>query len=256
MPKLKLIYTDDELMIIDKPAGLIVTPSDTTKQQTVSDLLVEQFKIQLDRGGVVHRLDKDTSGLLLVAKTQSALETLQLQFKERMVKKEYLCLVHGFLEGEGVISGAIDRNPRNRQKFTVLESGRDAKTGYSTISKFKIPNSEFDQIFNDLTKIQARKLERTSYNQFTLLTAFPQTGRTHQIRVHLKYLGFPIVGDDKYGGRRTSRLDKRWCPRQFLHAGKISFYHPSDGRLLTFESPLPEDLKKVLDILKNERSFS
>ncbi|MDO8619433.1 MAG: hypothetical protein Q7R49_05855, partial [Candidatus Daviesbacteria bacterium] len=104
-------------------------------------------------------------------------------------------------------------------------------------------------IFNDFNKIQMRKLERQKYGEFTLLVCKPKTGRTHQIRVHLKYIGYPVVSDEKYGGRKTYRLDKRWCPRIFLHAAKIGFNHPKSGKWMELESPLPEDLKKALNQL-------
>ncbi len=131
---LQVIFEDSQLMVIDKPAGLVVTPAETHREDTLSDILIKDFGINLDRGGVVHRLDKDTSGLLVITKTQSTLENLQLQFKERMVKKEYIALVHGFLEKEQVVRGAIERNPRNREKCAVSERGKEAETDF----KFKI----------------------------------------------------------------------------------------------------------------------
>ena len=111
-------------------------------------------------------------------------------------------------------------------------------------------------MFDDLNKIQTRKLERSNYNQFTLVNCFPFTGRTHQIRVHLKHIGFPIVSDEKYGGRKTVRLDRRWCPRQFLHAAKLELNHPKTGERMEFESPLPEDLKMALNLLKGTTSIT
>ena len=117
---------------------------------------------------------------------------------------------------------------------------------------FQFSIFNFQSIFNDLNKIQTRKLERSQYGIFTLLRCYPQTGRTHQIRVHLKYIGFPIVGDGKYGGRKTGRLDHRWCPRQFLHAAKLEFNDPQTGERLSFESELPEDLQQVLKLLQGD----
>ena len=251
MPTLSILYSDDFLMIVDKPAGLVVTPADSVKVETLSDILQDEYHIELDRGGVVHRLDKDTSGLLLVAKTQETLEQLQFQFKERMVKKEYLALSHGILKKEEIVSGSIERNPKNREKFIVSEEGKEAETKFIPEGEFKLTDEMMTDLFtSQFNKIQKRKLERTNYGVFTLIRCFPLTGRTHQIRVHLKHLGFPIVGDEKYAGRKTARLDGRWCKRQFLHAAKISFYHPISGNQLTFESPLAKDLELVLKNLE------
>ncbi|MBI2021610.1 RluA family pseudouridine synthase [Candidatus Daviesbacteria bacterium] len=254
MQSIRVVFEDKSLLIIEKPSGLIVTPTETSTDETVAEVVQKQFGINLDRGGIVHRLDKDTSGLLIIAKTVQSLENLQAQFKKRVVKKEYLALVHGFLEKAGKVVGAIARNPKNREKFIVSGGGREAETEYEPIDKFQIPNDKLQIIFADFNKIQMRKLERTDYGKFTLLRCFPLTGRTHQIRVHLKYIGFPIVADEKYGGRKTARLDRRWCPRQFLHASRIEFNHPVSGKRMTFESPLPEDLMKALKML-GERKF-
>ncbi|OGE27400.1 hypothetical protein A3B42_03885 [Candidatus Daviesbacteria bacterium RIFCSPLOWO2_01_FULL_38_10] len=224
---LKIIYEDNDLQVLDKPPGLVVT------------------EIQ---GLLAHRLDKDTSGVLLVAKTQEALDNLQAQFKQRVIKKEYLALVHGIVAEAGVVEGAIGRNPGNREKFTVLPGAREAETEYEPLEKFKVQSEKLKVWFPDFNKIQMRKLERMQYNQFTLLKCFPKTGRTHQIRVHLKHIGYPIVSDDKYAGRKMNRLDRRWCPRMFLHAAKIGFKHPATGKWMEIESELPEDLEKAFKI--------
>ncbi len=245
-----ILFQDDSLMVIDKPAGLVVTPADSVKVETLSDILIRDYGIKVDRGGVVHRLDKDTSGLLLIAKTEAALAQLQFQFKERMVKKEYLALSHGFLDKEEIVSGSIERNPKSREKFIVLEGGKEAETKFIPGQKYVLKPEKMEELFtSQFNKIQRKKLERSNYGDFTLIRAYPLTGRTHQIRVHLKYLGFPIVGDAKYAGRKTARLDGRWCRRQFLHAAKISFYHPVSGKSMSFEAELPEDLREVLNNL-------
>jgi 23S rRNA pseudouridine1911/1915/1917 synthase len=249
--KLTILFEDDYLMVIDKPPGLVVTPADSVKVETLSDILQRDYEIKIDRGGVVHRLDKDTSGLLLVAKTQESLEQLQFQFKERMVKKEYVALSHGHLDSEEIVSGSIIRNPKNREKFIVSEDGKEAETKFVPIKKYELKAEKMEELFtSQFNKIQRKKLERTEYGKFTLIRCYPLTGRTHQIRVHLKYLGFPIVGDEKYAGRKTARLDGRWCKRQFLHAAKISFYHPQTGKQLSFESSLSADLVNVLENLE------
>ena len=250
MDKIKVLFQDDELLVLDKPAGLVVDKSDTQRTDTLEDILVNEYKIKLDRGGIVHRLDKDTSGVILVAKTQNALDNLQAQFKDRKTEKEYLALVHGFIEKAGVIEGNIGRNPKAREKFIVLEEGKEAMTEYEPMERLQVTGNRLQEIFSEFNKIQMRKLERQSYGQFTLLRCHPKTGRTHQIRVHLKHIGFPIVADETYGGRKTSRVDKRWCPRQFLHAAKLGFYHPKTGVWMEIESPLADDLKEALKLIE------
>lgn len=245
-----VIYSDNDILVLDKPPGLVVDSSETNKQNTLEEILKKDFNIHLERGGIVHRLDKDTSGIILVAKTQSALENLQNQFKERETKKEYLCLVHGFITEAGRVEGSIGRNPGNREKFIVLEEGKEAATGYEPVEKLELEESTFQKIYSEFNKIQVKKMERQHYGDFTLVRCKPETGRTHQIRVHLKHINHPIVSDEKYSGRKTARLDRRWCPRQFLHAAKLEFKHPVTNEWMSLESPLPEDLKQALKNLK------
>lgn len=246
----KTIYEDDDILVLDKPAGLVVDKSETQQGQTLEELLSKKYQGLPQRSGIVHRLDKDTSGLLVVAKTQAALDNLQAQFKQRKTKKEYLALVHGDVREGGIVEGSIGRNPRNREKFTVLvEEGKEAVTEYEPVGNFKFEIFNFKSIFNDLNNIQMRKLERMKYNEFTLIRCMPKTGRTHQIRVHLKYINHPIVSDEKYGGRKMYRLDKRWCSRMFLHAKKIGFFHPSIGKWMELESELSDDLRQTLSFL-------
>jgi len=228
----KIIFEDKSLLVLDKPAGWITNSASTTSDQpVVESWLAENFKFQISnfklyRSGLVHRLDKETSGLLLVAKTREAFENLQKQFKERKVKKTYVALVHGRVEPtEGEVKAPVGRLPWRRDRFGVLPGGREATTHYRVLAYYI--------------------LHATSY---TLLELKPKTGRTHQIRVHLKYLGHPVVGDEFYAGRKTARADRVWCPRLFLHAKAVTFSHPLGGQMVSFESPLPEDLS---DILKN-----
>lgn len=259
---LRQVYADSSLIVFDKPAGLVVTSTETHKGETLEDILRNEYNIPLDRGGIVHRLDKDTSGLIVVAKTALALESLQAQFKKRSVNKEYLALVHGWVEKEGKIDAAIGRNPRDREKFVVFENfrgqdigdeegpnARPAVTLYYPLQKLQMNNEKKQELFAGFNKIQFRKLEASGYGKFTLLSCHLLTGRTHQIRVHLKYIGFPLVGDEKYGGRKTVRLDHRFCPRQFLHAARLEFTHPETGKRMSFESELPEDLQQALEQL-------
>ncbi len=252
MVNVPIIYQDDSLLVVDKPPGLIVESAETVKEETLADISQKQFGIKLFRGGIVHRLDKDTSGIILLAKTESSLENLQSQFKGRITKKEYWALVHGTITEPGRVEGDIDRNPKNREKFVVLEGGKEAVTDYEPIKQLTIDNGQLKSIFAGFNKIQMRKLNTIRYSLFTLVACRPKTGRTHQIRVHLKYINAPIVADEKYVGRKTFRLDKRWCPRMFLHAKKIGFYHPDSGEWMELESELPDDLEKALSFLSKK----
>ncbi|MBI4035976.1 RluA family pseudouridine synthase [Candidatus Daviesbacteria bacterium] len=252
-PKIKVIYQDNDFLAVSKPPGLVVDPADTVAEKTLADILIEDFNIDLPRGGIVHRLDKDTSGVILVAKTLQALESLQSQFKERIVKKEYLALAHGVILESITIDGAIGRNPGDREKFAVIADGKEAVTEFEPVKNVQFTMYNLQTIFPDFNKIQMRKLERQKYGEVTLVRCKPKTGRTHQIRVHLKYTNHPIVADEKYVGRKMFRLDSRWCPRIFLHAEKIGFKHPVSGEWMELESRLPEDLEGALDLLsKNE----
>lgn len=180
------------------------------------------------RGGIVHRLDKETSGIILVAKTEDSFIELLRQFREREVEKTYTALVHGKMTPvEGEISVPVGRLPWNRKRFGIVAGGRDATTEYKVLNYYNMKNEPL-----------------------TLLNLKPKTGRTHQIRVHLKYLNKPIFADELYGGRKVSREDRKLLSRQFLHASSISFNHPSTGERLFFESPLPSELSEVLSKLQ------
>jgi 23S rRNA pseudouridine1911/1915/1917 synthase len=189
------------------------------------------------RAGIVHRIDKETSGILIVAKNVESFENLQAQFKERKVEKTYVALAHGRVEPlGGEIAVPVGRLPWNRKRFGVLAGGKEAVTKYKVISNFKFPGA------------------KNRGGELTLLELYPKTGRTHQIRVHLKYINHPIFGDELYAGRKTSRDDRIILQRFFLHAKKINFFHPasnaaSPGKRVEFESPLPGELQTVLDSL-------
>lgn len=239
MNDIKVIYEDQDLLILDKPSGVTVNKADTTKGEfTVQDYLEEKFKTNdayltadkdsdfYKRAGFVHRIDKETSGILVIAKNQPSFENLQGQFKDRKVSKSYVALVHGHVDSsEGEISVPVGRLPWNRKRFGVLAGGKEAITQYKVLETFEKP--------------------------FTLLELNPKTGRTHQIRVHLKYFNHPIFGDSLYAGRKISRDDRKILERFFLHAKKILFYHPRTGDRVEFESPLPTELENVLNILKH-----
>ena len=241
-----IIFEDNELLIINKPAGMTVNRADTTKNETtVQDWAEEHSGIIYkeatskfgdadfrpedafyQRGGTVHRLDKETSGVLVLAKTPEAFVNLQNQFHEREVKKEYIALAHGVVEPEeGEISVPVGRLPWNRNRFGVLPGGRESKTLYKVLSHYQNPKTK---------------------EILTLVELYPQSGRTHQIRVHLKYINHPIFADFLYAGRKTARSDRQLLERVFLHAAKISFTHPKSKTPVTYTASLPEELSAVL----------
>lgn len=220
---LKIIYEDGDVLVVDKPAGLTVHPAPGHTSHTLVNAILNYLPALAEdadsiRPGIVHRLDKDTSGLILVAKNRVAQAKLSEQFKNRVVKKSYLTLVKGKLTPErGTIEAAIGRDPRQRQRMAVVAKGRGARTEYRVIKY---------------------------YGNYTLLEIKPETGRTHQIRVHLAAIGFPVAGDATYGLKSSRFL------RQFLHANKIGFKLPSSGEYVEFGSPLPKDLGQVLAGIK------
>lgn len=232
----RIIYEDNFLFVFDKPSGWIVNKAATIKgQKTFQEFLEENFDYPLAkrgdlRSGIIHRLDKETSGVILVAKKEDVFLKLQTQFKERMVKKVYLALVHGRLEPSfGSIEAPVARLPWNKERFGVVLGGKEAKTDYKVKDYLK-----------------------KGKDYFSLVFLYPKTGRTHQIRVHLKFIGHPVVGDTFYAGRKVARKDREWCPRLFLHAYKISFFHPGKMKEVSFESQLPTELKKILSFLERQ----
>jgi len=239
----RIIFEDDYLIVLDKPPGWVVNEADTTKhQKVVQKWLVKERPYELAknselRSGIVHRLDKETSGVLVVAKKAMAFKDLQAQFKARKVKKTYTALVHGKVEPEkGTINAPVGRLPWNRERFGVLPGGRSAETKYKVVGYYECEEVRPFKVH----------LSRAKSRDYSLLTLSPKTGRTHQIRIHLKYLGHPIVSDEFYAGRKTARRDRIWCPRLFLHANKISFTHPEKGKIVSFKSKLPDDLQSCL----------
>jgi len=218
---LKIVYEDADLLVIDKPAGLTVHPAPGHAGGTLINAILAHYPRLAEispsaegRPGIVHRLDKDTSGLMIVAKNRSAQLNLVNQFKARTVKKAYLVLVKGKLKPErGVIEAPLGRDPANRKKMAVVREGREARTVYRVV-KYR--------------------------DGYTLLEVMPETGRTHQIRVHLAAIGYPVVGDAVYGVKSPH------LSRQFLHAHRLGFNLPSTGESVEFQSELPEDLEKAL----------
>ncbi|MDD5082182.1 MAG: RluA family pseudouridine synthase [Dehalococcoidales bacterium] len=216
---LKIVYEDDDLLVIDKPAGLTTHPAPGHPEHTLVNAILAHFpglSVLSDsvRPGIVHRLDKDTSGLIIIAKNNAARLDLIEQFRTRAVVKTYLTLVRGRLTPEwGVIEAPIGRDPRNRKRMAVVHEGREARTEYRVIKYI---------------------------GDYTLLEIKPQTGRTHQIRVHLAAIGYPVVGDATYG------VKSPYLSRQFLHAHRLGFRLPSTGESVEFTSPLPPDLEQAL----------
>ena len=229
----EVVYEDDDLIVVNKPAGMVVHPAAGIDSGTLANALAFHFQRLSSTGGaarpgIVHRLDKGTSGLLVVAKTEAAHEHLADQFRDREVFKSYVALVHGQVEKEGgEIDQPIARDPRNRTRMAVVRGGRPS------LSIYKI---------------------RRRFERFTLLDVELRTGRTHQIRVHLAWLKHPVVGDEVYGAGRDktvinpvirSRIAK--LGRQFLHAEQLGFRHPRTNEKMRFTSQLPRDMQALID---------
>lgn len=251
------IFEDKDLLVLNKPSGITVNTSDTTTGEETLQNVVEKYldlpqyvrqktpviegeekryktpeEDFADRAGIVHRLDKETSGVILVAKNPQAFKKLQAQFKERNVEKTYIALAHGEVSpATGEINAPVGRLPWNRTRFGVLSGGREAVTPYETQQNYVLENGKEKETL-------------------TLLRLFPKTGRTHQIRVHLQHIKHPIFADFLYAGRKTSRNDRKLLARVFLHAASITFTHPTTGERVTFEAILPKDLQNVLNTLE------
>ena len=233
---LEIVYEDDELIVVNKPAGMVVHPAAGVTGGTLANAVAYHFR-QLSehagamRPGIVHRLDKDTSGLIVVARTEAAHENLADQFRAREVFKSYVALVHGTVREEsGSVEQAIARDPRNRTRMAVVRGGRPSLSLYRVRQRFE---------------------------RFTLLDVQIKTGRTHQIRVHLQWLKHPVVRDPLYGdGRDNTVTDPRLraqlsaLKRQFLHAEQLGFRHPRTGERLRFNAPLPRELAQFLAALR------
>lgn len=241
--QIPIIFEDDDIIVINKPAGLIVNRADTTKDLfTIQHFAEEKIGIDISqvndlsseferRGGVVHRLDKETSGCMILAKNEHSFTNLQKQFKSGEVSKTYTFLAHGkVIPAEGTINVPIGRLPWNRMRFGVLPQGREAQTEYKVLEYKRLTVGREEIVL-------------------TLGEAYPKTGRTHQIRVHMLYLGFPLFADSLYAGRKNIKSDRKMLARHFLHASKISFNHPKTSSRLNFESPLSPELIDFLRLL-------
>lgn len=226
----RIIFEDDALVVIDKPGGVVVNKAETTKEgETIQEWHWQRIGLKekgegefWDKQGVVHRLDKDTSGVMVLAKTEAAYGALKQQFLERKSVKRYLALIHGKMnEGEGMISAPIERHPKNRYQFSV---GND-------LSRMAVTDWKMIEQVGD----------------FSLMELTPHTGRTHQLRVHMKHLGHPIAGDPIYGWKKQMKDEARLFPRLFLHAKYLEFSHPISGERVIFEADLSADLQEAYE---------
>lgn len=226
----KIVYEDNDIMVIDKPAGLVVESENresTNQNKTLENILKKEYKINLPRSGIVHRLDRDTSGLMVIAKSEKALVDLQNQFASHKVKKIYYSLVLGKLESKkGTINIALKRDQKNRIRFVASKSkdAKEAITRYEVIKEIKSKNQTLSFLKIDL-----------------------ETGRTHQIRAHFFAIGHPVIGDSVYKDSLSEEVAKRVkLERQFLHAGELSFQHPMTKKMIDFKSELPDNLSKLI----------
>ena len=233
---MQILYEDDDVLVINKPTGMVVNRAVSVRSETVQDWVESKVKSQkskvksayekvfYDRSGIAHRLDKDTSGCLLIAKNPTALTNLLYQFKTRSIQKEYTALVYGSVVPQsGTVRAPIGRLPWRRGLFGVMAGGKEAQTDYH-VERILTYNNE----------------------PYSLVSALPKTGRTHQIRVHLQYINHPIVGDVFYSGKKRCRKARLWCPRLFLHASRIAFIHPVKNKQIQVVCSLPEELTNVI----------
>ncbi len=236
---LQVIYEDPALLVINKPAGLVVHPAAGNWEGTLVNALLHYAPelANLPRAGVVHRLDKDTSGLLVVARTLAAHKSLVAQLQARTVKREYDAVVAGVMTAGGTVEAPIARHPVDRKRMAVVGGGREAVSHYRVVRRFRAH-----------THVKVRL----------------ETGRTHQIRVHLAHIHYPLVGDPVYGGRlrlpagcsETLRVTLQHFKRQALHAGALGLLHPESGEMMNWQVPLPADLQQLLEALGDDAEFA
>jgi 23S rRNA pseudouridine1911/1915/1917 synthase len=219
---LEVLFEDESLLVINKPAGMVVHPGSGNWSGTLMNALLHRDPrlAGVPRAGIVHRLDKDTSGLLVVARTLAAQTDLVRQLQARTVKREYLAVAIGTLEGQGCVDAPIGRHPVQRTRMAVVQGGKPAITHYRVLA---------------------------CHAGATLLGCRLETGRTHQIRVHMAFLGHPLLGDPVYGRTVPGLPD---FPRQALHAARLGLIHPVSGASLFWEAPLPEDMQELLHALQ------
>jgi 23S rRNA pseudouridine1911/1915/1917 synthase len=223
---LSIAYEDEHLLVVDKPAGMVVHPAPGHWSGTLVNALTGRGESAPDRAGLVHRLDKETSGLLVVAKSERVQRILQGEMASRRLKRLYAALVWGHLPGDQItVDKPVGRDPRDRKRMAIVTTGRPAKTDFVRLAR---------------------------YDSVDLLRARLHTGRTHQIRVHLASVGHPVVGDDTYGGGGGRRVVALPPHRHFLHAAWLRFRHPITGAEMDLRSPLPSDLRRSLAAVSHE----
>ncbi|MGL9893270.1 RluA family pseudouridine synthase [Enterococcus mundtii] len=226
---IEIVYEDDDVAVVNKPQGMVVHPSAGHAQGTLVNALMYHMKNLSSingviRPGIVHRIDKDTSGLLMIAKNDQAHEALAQQLKDKTSLRKYIALVHGVIPHEkGTINAPIGRSKVDRKIQAIREDGKAAVTHFTVLERFE---------------------------NFTLVELQLETGRTHQIRVHMKYIGYPLAGDPVYGPKKTLKGNG-----QFLHAKLLGFTHPQTNERMTFEAPLPEVFEKTLEKLRKDIAF-
>lgn len=237
-----IIYEDEQIVVIDKPSGVICNRADTVKVETLQDWMIATARVDplqqginpsnedqayfVERSGLVHRLDKETSGVMMLAKTVESFVELLRQFREREVVKTYRALTHGIWGArEGIIELPIGRRSDNRQRMGVREDGRESVTEYKVLKEYK--GFSFPRIL---------RVDDRGYSGFSHVEFMPKTGRMHQIRVHAKHMGHPLVGDEQYAGRKRSREDRKWAPRVMLQAATLELTHPTKKTRMKWES--------------------
>jgi len=222
---LNIVFEDEHILVINKPAGLVVHPGSGNHAGTLLNALLwhDPEAAGLPRAGIVHRLDKDTSGLMVVARTLTAQTDLVRQLQARTVKRHYAAVVINCPPEHGTVDRAIDRHPTQRTKMTVMPGGREARTHFKLIER----------------------LQGAAWIECVL-----DTGRTHQIRVHMAHLGFPLIGDPVYGAKRRQPVEAAYFPRQALHAFELGLVHPATGRAMNWRVELPDDLVELIERLR------
>jgi 23S rRNA pseudouridine1911/1915/1917 synthase len=225
---LEVVYEDPALLVIEKPAGLVVHPGNGNWQGTLMNGLLhhDPALARVPRAGIVHRLDKDTSGLLVVARTLEAQTDLVRQLQARRVQREYLAVVQGEIARDGRVEAPVGRHPKDRIKMAIVQGGKPAVTHYQVLRRF---------------------------SGATFIACRLETGRTHQIRVHMAHLGYPLLGDPVYG--RNPRRTLPAFARQALHAARLGLIHPTSGAAMTWEAPLPEDMRALLATLEQANAL-
>jgi len=277
-----ILFEDSDLLVLSKPAGVVVNEAQTLQEETIQQWARSQQARWMEessdwqslvpadfdtsygtpeeifqiRAGMVHRIDRETSGAMVWAKNPGSLVHLLAQFKNHEVQKTYQALVHGVIEPRvGEITAPIGRIPWKRGLFGVMATGRPATTDYKVLQTMVLNKEEFVARAKAAGMFKGISAEQVftrqgDYFHYSLVECYPKTGRTHQIRVHFQHLKHPLAGDALYLGSKRQKMDALWCQRHFLHAMGITFFHPRSGKNISFQSPLPDDLSLTLSLLQ------